>query len=133
MERREEETREVLQPQQPQPQPQPQPDDGSQARTALLVEQAQKIMQDGGPNMMDVFHQDPTIREKVLKGDWDFYVAYGYLLGRESLKERRSVPPAMRTPNSTSTRKGIAGMSEQEFAQLDERLARGEVLDPNLQ
>jgi hypothetical protein len=130
MERRDEEIREVAQ---EQPQQQPAPDDGTQARAALLTKQAQKIAQEGGPDMLAAFRSDPTIQEKVLSGDWDFYVAYGYLLGRESLKEKRSVPSAVRSPNSTSTRKGIAGMSEQEFAQLDEKLARGEIIDPNMQ
>ncbi|MDR0929784.1 MAG: hypothetical protein LBM74_08785 [Oscillospiraceae bacterium] len=131
MERREEAIRGQV-PQMQMPQQQPAPDDGMQARAALLTEQAQKIAQEGGPDMLAAFRSDPVIHEKVLKGEWDFYVAYGYLLGRESLKERRGVPSAVRTPNSTSTRKGIAGMSEKEFANLDERLARGEVVDPNM-
>lgn len=103
-------------------------------RAALLMEQAEAISAAGGPDMLEVFREDPTIREKVATGEWDFQVAYGYLLGRESAggnaRGRRGVPPAVRTPNNANTRRSVAGMSDQEFEALNERLSRGEVVDP---
>lgn len=101
-------------------------------RAALLMQQAEAIMEAGGPDMLEVFRQDDVIRENVLSGAWDFQVSYGYLLGRESTQRsnRRTVPTAVRSPNHASTKKGIASMSDKEFNELDERLARGEIIDP---
>lgn len=101
-------------------------------RAAMLLEQAEAILEAGGPDMVEVFRQDQAVRENVLSGAWDFQVAYGYLLGRESVQRnaRRPVPSAVRAPNHANTRKGIASMSDREFNELDERLARGEIIDP---
>lgn len=101
-------------------------------RAALLMQQAEAIAEAGGPDMLEVFRQDDVIRENVLSGAWDFQVAYGYLLGRDSMQKgnRRMVPAAVRSSNHASTKKGIASMSDREFNELDERLARGEIIDP---
>ncbi len=97
-------------------------------RAQLLSEQAQAILEMGGPNMLEAFRADPVIREKVLRGEWDFMIAYGYLLGRESARggqARRGVPQAVRTPNNANTRRSIASMSAKEFDELDQMLAKG--------
>ena len=108
------------------------PDAAVQQRALALMDQAQAILDAKGPDMLEAFREDPTIHRKVASGEWDFQVAYGYLLGRESAagEMRRSVPQAVRNPNSFSTRKSIAGMSEREFDALNDRLSRGEVIDP---
>ena len=101
-------------------------------RAAMLLEQAEIIMESGGPNMLEVFQSDAVIHEKVVSGEWDFMIAYGFVLGREGVrrKTRGAVPAPVRNPNHANTRKSIASMSEKEFDELDERLARGEVVDP---
>ena len=102
-------------------------------RAGMLMAQARTIVEAGGPDMLEVFRQDPVIREKVLSGEWDFQVGYGFMLGKESAGKngRRSVPSVVRSPNNASTRKSVAGMSDKEFDALDERLSRGEVVDPS--
>jgi hypothetical protein len=106
---------------------------GVDHRAALLLQQAEAIVQAGGPNMIEMFQEDEVIRENVSSGAWDFSVAYGYLLGRESVKKngRKFVPSAVRSPNHANTRKSVASMSDREFDELDERLSRGEVFDPS--
>ncbi|GHU83280.1 hypothetical protein FACS1894196_2900 [Clostridia bacterium] len=108
------------------------PEESVEARAQLLLQQAEAIAEAGGPDMVEAFREDTTIREKVLGGEWDFQVAYGYLLGIAAAgrQARRSVPSAVRAPNSASTHKSVAAMSERELDELDERLARGEVVDP---
>ena len=105
---------------------------GVDQRAALLLQQAEAIAQAGGPNMIEMFQEDEVIHENVSSGAWDFSIAYGYLLGRESVKKnaRKPVPAVVRTPNHANTRKSVASMSDREFDELDERLSRGEVFDP---
>ncbi len=107
-------------------------DDQIGQRAQMLMDQAQEIAEMGGPNMLEVFQKDPVIREKIGRGEWDFMIAYGYLLGQESVRgqARRAVPQAVRTPNSANIRRGVASMSDKEFDALNDRLNRGEVVDP---
>jgi hypothetical protein len=83
--------------------------------------------------MIEMFHEDEVIHENVLSGAWDFSIAYGYLLGRESVKKnaRKPVPAVVKTPNHTNTRKSVASMSDREFEELNDRLSQGEVFDPS--
>ena len=99
-----------------------------EARAQALMAQAEDVLSRFGTDMLEAFRRDATVREKVLSGEWDFYIAYGWLLGRESA-QRRSVPAAVRAPNNANTRQSVAGLSEREMEALDERLARGEVID----
>lgn len=101
----------------------------NEARARELLAQAQAIGEAGGPDMMQAFREDATVREKVLAGDWDFAIAYGYLLGKQ--QARRSVPAAVRAPNNAGTAKRVATLSEAELEALDARIARGETIDPD--
>ena len=81
-----------------------------EARAQALMAQAEDVLSRFGTDMLEAFRRDATVREKVLSGEWDFYIAYGWLLGRESA-QRRSVPAAVRAPNNANTRQSVAGLS----------------------
>ena len=119
---------------QPQPKPKEQPrqtngqfapkeDAVLSARKEILRNQAEKIKASTG---VDVIKEctDEEIRAKVLNGEMDFYEV------AELLKEQKSKkrpPSPTRSPNgvSNSSKGGVWGLSDAEFAQMEKNIDAG--------
>jgi hypothetical protein len=96
----------------------PKQDPQMQARIKILANQADKIREKTGVDVMEVFHNDPEIRNKIFSGEMDFYEV------AEQVKPSRKKPPApMRTPNGSSIGpNSIEAMSDAQFKKLDKML-----------
>ena len=113
----------------PQPEPTPAPrdeqgrfapkeDPQARARAELLSHQAEKIKNTRGIDVMQTFNDDPTVQQRVLSGEWDFYDVADY---------KRPMAP-MRTPNGANTAAfNISNMSDDQFDKLLENLAAGKL------
>lgn len=101
-------------------------DSENRVRASLLAQQAQKIQQRRGLDVMGALNDNPEIRHRVLSGEWDFYDVADYLESGEQQGRRR--PPApVRTPNGAGASAGlsIANMSDEQFERLQRKLATG--------
>lgn len=100
------------------------PDPVVAARADLLAKQAQKIKGSRGVDVMEVFNTDPTVKQRVLSGEWDFYDV------ADSVKTeaaRARVPSPTRSPNghTSGAALSIANMSSEQFKKLNQQLAGG--------
>lgn len=115
----------------PQPEPEPTPrdeqgrfvpreDPKARARAELLSQQAEKIRNNRGIDVMQTFNDDPTVQQKVLSGEWDFYDVADY---------HRPMAP-MRSPNGANTGAfNVSNMSDEQFDRLLANLAAGKKYD----
>lgn len=115
----------------PQPEPEPTPrdeqgrfvpreDPKARARAELLSQQAEKIKNNRGIDVMQTFNDDPTVQQKVLSGEWDFYDVAEY---------HRPMAP-MRSPNGANTGAfNVSNMSDEQFDRLLANLAAGKKYD----
>ena len=94
------------------------------ARADILAKQAQKIKGTRGVDVMDMFHSDDTVKQRVLSGEWDFYDVL------DAMQSKRSTPSAVRNPNSGAVSGvSIMGMTDEQFARLQANLAAGRTYD----
>ena len=92
------------------------------ARIAMLKHQEAKIKASGGPDVTAEFMKNEDIKEKVIKGEMDFYDVAEYM------KKPKKKPPApMRSPNGASGQNpnAIESMSDEQFARLEKRIKEG--------
>ena len=105
--------------------PAPERDPAIQAQIDMLQHQADRILDGGGPDVIEAFRNDPDIKEKVIRGEMDFYDVAEYL---EDMQEQRRKPPApMRSPNgaSGSEKSTIASMSDEQFEKFEKKVSSG--------
>lgn len=107
-------------PKQQEPQQQNETDARLKFRAETLAAQAHKLQQ-RGLDVQSVYQENPEIQRRVLTGEWDFYDV------AEAMTTRR-VPQPVRHTNGAGFGGGldIANMSDEQFARLNARLAKGE-------
>lgn len=98
-----------------------------QARADLLAQQAEKIKTARGLDVMQALNEDAEIKQRVLSGEWDFYDVAEQL----AQQPRRNAPPAVRKSNGVGAggQFSIANMTKEQFAKLQENLAKGHRYD----
>lgn len=100
----------------------------NRARANLLAQQAQKIQDRRGLDVMGAFNSDPDIKTRVLSGEWDFYDVAEYL--DAGGQQRRSVPTPVRSPNGAgASGMSIANMTDAQFERLEQNLRMGRRYD----
>lgn len=111
------------QPRQANNQSAPKTDPVLQAQINLLAKQADKIKAKTGLDVIEVMNNDPEIKNKITRGEIDFYDVAEQMQGQQKKK-----PPApMRSPNGVNGQiKGtIMSMSDKQFEQLEKRVREG--------
>lgn len=109
----------VQQPVQPVQQPVQQNDPEVNVRAKLLMQQAQKIRNNRGVDVLGVYNSDPDVKQKILSGEWDFYDVADTL-------QKKSPPSPTRTPNGANySATSVKDMSADQFAKLQANLAGG--------
>lgn len=110
------------QPRQPNGQFAPKEDPVVSARINMLAHQADSIRNKTGIDVVDVFMNDPDIKDAVISGNMDFYDV------AEQMKAAKKKPPApMRSPNGASgtNPNAIDSMSDDQFDRLEKRIREG--------
>ena len=102
----------------------PREDPATAARIDMLKHQADKIKAAKGPDVIAEFQNNPEIKQKVIKGEMDFYDVADYL---KTQKPSRKPPSPMRSPNGASGQNpnAIETMSKEQFARMEKRIAEG--------
>ena len=101
----------------------PKNDPATMARIDMLEHQAHRIAEEGGPDVIAEFKNNPDIQEKVKNGEMDFYD-----LAKQLNKNTRKKPPApMRSPNGVNgvSPDSIWSMTDEQFAKMDKKLDEG--------
>lgn len=94
---------------------------GEQKARELFL-QAQTIQKSTGVDVMTLYHNDPDVKERVNSGEWDFTDVY------QSMQKPKA-PPVVRGGSGGSLDTPISKMSSKAWAEMNERLARGERFD----
>lgn len=95
---------------------------GEQRAKELFV-QAQTIKDSTGVDVLSLYHNDPDVKERVNSGEWSFADVY-----KSTLKQ--PAPSVVRSGSGGSLNaSSISKMSSKAFAEMNERLARGEKFD----
>lgn len=98
-------------------------DTENRVRANMLAQQANKIQQNRGLDVMAIFNANPEIQQQVLSGNMDFYDVADYAT-------QRRVPAPMRSTNGAGVNKvNISTMTDEQFARLNENLAKGIIYD----
>lgn len=101
----------------------PEADPETLARARVLAKQAQKLKNKHGIDFMELYNNDPEIKQKIISGEWDFYDVADSI---KTENKQNRVPPPMRTPNgNNSSRVSISKMTKEQFAKLNEMLESG--------
>lgn len=95
------------------------------ARAQMMAEQAIKVQQSRGLDVMDAYYNDEDVRQMIISGEWDFYDVADYL--QEQKASRPKAPAPMRSPNGVSGGKlnAIDTMSDEQFDRLEKRIKEG--------
>ena len=102
----------------------PKQDAVTQARIDLLANQADKIKDKTGIDVIEIMNNDPNIKNKIVSGEMDFYEVV------ETVKQKpqRKGPPApTRSSNGASGQSpnAIDSMSKEQFARLEKKISEG--------
>lgn len=94
------------------------------ARIAMLNHQADRILEQGGPDVRAAFMDNEDIKMKVISGEMDFYDVAGYLDEKTS---RKRPPSPMRSPNGASGQNpnAIDTMSDEQFERMERKIKEG--------
>ena len=120
-----------------QPQPKAQPprneqgqfqsrnDAAIETRAQVMAEQAVKVQESRGVDVLSEYYDNDETRQKIISGEWDFYDVADMLEKRKS--SRPKAPSPMRSPNgaSGSEKSSIASMSDEQFRRLEARISEG--------
>ena len=95
-----------------------------QARIDLLANQADKIKDKTGIDVIEIMNNDPNIKNKIVSGEMDFYEV------AETVKQkpaRRGPPAPTRSSNGASGQSpnAIDSMSKEQFARLEKKISEG--------
>ena len=101
-------------------QPQNETDGEVKFRANMLAAQANKLQQ-RGLDVKAAYENNPEFQRRVLSGEWDFYDV------AEAMTTRR-VPQPVRQPNGAGFGGSldITSMTDEQFAKLNARLAKGD-------
>lgn len=103
----------------------------AQIRAAALMAQAEAFEKSsrgeiGKEAILEAFENDPDVREKVARGEWDFTDVGMHLMDKPAQRS----PMAVRSPNGGRIRaSSFDTMSDEDFAKFSERVANGAVFD----
>ena len=101
----------------------PKNDPAMQAQIRMLAHQADTIKAKRGVDVMKEFNSNPEIKQKVIRGEMDFYEVAEQMASRKSKR-----PPApMRSPNGASGQNpnAIDTMSDDQFDRMEKRIKEG--------
>ena len=112
--------------------PQPRNDQGQfaprmdvavEAKIDMLAHQADTIKDETGVDVIEVFANDPEIKQAVMDGEIDFYD----LAKMMTPEETKRPPSPMRSPNGASGVQGnsITNMSDEQFRRFEKRISEG--------
>ena len=105
----------------------PAPDPMTEKYGKMLLSQALYIKEQGGPDVMAAYENDPEIQAKVLAMEWDFEDVANHLV---SIGAKRKMPPATRTANVGGPKHfSIENMGRDDLNKLDEQLSKGVRVD----
>ena len=101
----------------------PKKDPAMDTRISMLRHQAEKIAEDGGPDVRKEFTNNPEIKDAVIRGDMDFYDVAKYMKSQK----KKNPPSPMRSPNGANgnSPNAIATMSDEQFARMEKRISEG--------
>lgn len=99
-------------------------DPATSARIGMLRHQADRIKAAKGPDVIAEFQNNEEIKQKVIKGEMDFYDVADYL---KTKKPSRKPPSPMRSPNGASGQNpnAIENMTAEQFARLEKKISEG--------
>ena len=99
-------------------------DPATEKQIAMLKHQANKIHAAGGPDVLAEFRDNEEIKQKVIKGEMDFYDVRDYM---NSQKTKKKPPSPMRSPNGASgtNPNAIDSMSDEQFDRMEKRIKEG--------
>ena len=101
------------------------PDAEVRLRANMLIAQAENIRNATGVNVMELYNSDPDVRAKIVSGEWDFTNVLMQHTGAA-----HSAPAPVRSANGLGMGDvSISSMSAEQFARLNDYLARGGVVD----
>lgn len=89
----------------------------------MLANQVDKIKAEGGPDVMELFQNDPDIKKKVINGEMDFYD-----VAKMMSKPKRRTPSPTHSPNGANnytTANAFANMSSKQFERMERKLEEG--------
>lgn len=100
-------------------------DPATEKQIAMLKHQANKIRSAGGPDVLAEFRENEEIKQKVIKGEMDFYDVRDYMNSQKTSKKR--APSPMRSPNGASGKNpnAIDTMSDEQFDRMEKRIKEG--------
>ena len=101
----------------------PKEDPAVKATIRMLRHQADRIAENGGPNVREEFTNNEEIKQKVISGEMDFYDVADYM----KKKSGKRPPSPMRSPNGASdyASGSIMSMSDKQFDALVEKVKGG--------
>jgi len=90
----------------------------------MLRHQADVILEKRGIDVTTEFMNNETIKQKVVRGEMDFYDVADMLAGQ---KKSRKAPAPMRSPNGASgtNPNAIDTMSDEQFDRMEKRIKEG--------
>ena len=102
----------------------PKSNPAQEAQINMLAKQADKIKASTGIDVIDIMTGDDEIRDKIMKGELDFYDVAEMA---KAQKTGRKPPAPMRSPNGASgqTPNAIDQMSDAQFKRLMKRIDEG--------
>lgn len=103
----------------------PKSDPATEKQIAMLKHQANKIRSAGGPDVLAEFRENEEIKQKVIKGEMDFYDVRDYMNSQKTSKKK--APSPMRSPNGASGKNpnAIDTMSDEQFDRMEKRIKEG--------
>lgn len=97
-----------------------------QNRASALAQQADDIRAKYGVDVMAEMTNNPTVQNRVLSGEWNFY---DVLMARQSSAQqaKNTIPPAIRSANGGGNPADVSimEMSDEQFKKLQQNLATG--------
>lgn len=88
-------------------------------RAKMLMQQAHKIRDNRGVDVIGMYNSDPDVKQKILSGEWDFYDVADAM-------QKKTPPSPTRTPNGANyTANSVKDMTDAQFAKLQANLAGG--------
>ena len=98
-------------------------DPAIQARIDMLNHQAEKIRDEGGPDVIAEFQNNEEIKNAVISGEMDFHDVAGYM----KQQPKRRPPSPMRSPNGASGKNpnAIDTMSDEQFERMERKIKEG--------
>ena len=90
----------------------------------MLSHQADRIAENGGPDVRAEFMNNSEIKKAVINGEMDFYEVAAYL---DEQASRKKPPAPMRSPNGASdyASGSIMSMSDKQFDALVNKVRGG--------